>query len=230
MAGGAPNVRRDHRGVDVPMAESCLDRPNIGTDFGHRCGTRVPRGMTARSLGDRCFPYSRLHGVLHHQSTHMMPPMDTCERIERMASVGKSVLPRLFPIGMRVFSLQGVCHLDAPHSLRQVLFMKFLDCCRLCSRGALTCRGSMEPRSLSTLPSATTSIPPLSLSTSWSGSSNRRSALAPPESQSSPALPKSRSYPPSSSSRSLPKPLRRMSCPGPPHEEIHGHGDASRPL
>ena len=42
MASGAPNVHRAHRGVHGRMAESCLDRPNIGTDFGPRCGTRVP--------------------------------------------------------------------------------------------------------------------------------------------------------------------------------------------
>jgi hypothetical protein len=117
MAGGAPNVRRDHRGVHVPMAESCLDSPNIGTDFGHRYSKRVARGMTARSLGDRCFPYRCLHGVLHHQSTHMMPPMDNCARIVRTASIGKSVLPRPSPIGMRVLSRQGVRHLDSPQDL-----------------------------------------------------------------------------------------------------------------
>jgi hypothetical protein len=149
-------VRRDHRGVHVYMAESCLDSQNIWTDFGPMCGKRVMRGMAARSVGDRCFPYSRFHAVLYQQSIHMMLPMDACARIERTAGVGKSVLPRPFPIGMWVLSLQGAWHLDAPHSLRQVLFMELLDCCRWCSRGALACRRSMMPRSLSTLLSPTT--------------------------------------------------------------------------
>jgi hypothetical protein len=83
--------------------------------------------MTARSLGNLCFPYTRFHGALQHQLTHMMPPLNAHARVERTADGGKYVLPRPFPIGFRVFSLQGVRQVDAPKSLRQVLVMKLFD-------------------------------------------------------------------------------------------------------
>jgi hypothetical protein len=109
------------------MTESCLDRPNIVAGFEHMRGKRVPKAMTARSLGDLGFSYSRGHGALQHQSTHMMPPLDACARVERTAGGGKYVLPRPFPISIRVFSPQGVWQIDVPKSLRQVLVMKPFD-------------------------------------------------------------------------------------------------------
>ena len=109
------------------MTESFLDSPNIVADLEQMRGKRVPQGMTARSLDDLCFPYRRFHSTLQYQSTHMMPPLDTCARVERTAGGGKYVLPRPFLVGIRAFSLQGIRQVDTPESLRQVMVMQLFD-------------------------------------------------------------------------------------------------------
>jgi hypothetical protein len=116
-----------HRCVQIPMTESFLDSPNIVADLEQMRGKRVPQGMTARSLDDLCFPYRRFHSALQYQSTHMMPPLDTCARVERTAGGGKYVLPCPFLVGIRAFSLQGIRQVDTPESLRQVMVMQLFD-------------------------------------------------------------------------------------------------------
>ena len=111
----------DHGVFYIAMAESFLNRTDVGSLFQKVRGERMAEGVAGRRFADpRCL-HGCTHGALHKARIEMVPSLDVLSWIPPASGLGKQPLPAPFPGRIPVFPLQGAHPSSVARWLRKAL-------------------------------------------------------------------------------------------------------------
>lgn len=102
------DVRVDHRGRDVFVAEELLDGADIASIFEQMGGERVPEGVAGSPFPDSRVPHRSADGPLHDGLVEMMTASLTRRCLMVGSRGGENPLPGPFAASRRRLSRQGV--------------------------------------------------------------------------------------------------------------------------
>src|SRR3990170_7201867 len=87
------DVRVDHRGRDILVAEKLLDGADVIAALQQMRGETVPQDMRRHGFCDTSLPCDLRYGALHDLLVQVMAANDAVERIGLAAAGGEYVLP-----------------------------------------------------------------------------------------------------------------------------------------
>jgi hypothetical protein len=108
------DVRVDHRGAHVLVAEQGLDGADVGAGFEQVGGEAVAEGVAARALVDAGGPHGVLHGLLHRALVQVVEAEATGGWVGARARRGEDVLPREAGRRVRHLRAERVGEVDLP--------------------------------------------------------------------------------------------------------------------
>jgi hypothetical protein len=98
------DVRVDHRGADVTVAEELLHGPDVVVVLEQVGGERVSEGVAGGDLGNARGTDGVLHGTLENGFVQMVAATLPAETIHVESRGGEDPLPRPLAPGIRVLS------------------------------------------------------------------------------------------------------------------------------
>src|SRR5262245_50351163 len=110
---GAQDVRVDHRGVDIAVAEQLLERADVVAGFEQVGGKAVPQRMRADRLGQTGAATRVADGALGDGLVQVVAAVCAAARVDGDHRRGEHPLPAPLALGVRVFAREP---LRQPHT------------------------------------------------------------------------------------------------------------------
>ena len=98
------DMRVDHGGADVAVAEKLLDGPDIPVILEQVSREGVTQRVSGRAHRDPCTPHGVLDGPLHDRLVQMMPSPLACHSVDVVARGRKHPLPGPLAARVRILS------------------------------------------------------------------------------------------------------------------------------
>ena len=127
MASFVKNVGIDHGRTDVLVAKQLMDGPDVITALKQMRSERMPKGVATDVLNNVGMAHSLPYDPLEDRFVDMVTPFLAGPCVFPAVLLGEYPLPTPVRGGVRVFTVKGVRHLDAPPSVGQVPVMDRLD-------------------------------------------------------------------------------------------------------